>query len=56
MTDQQSVVELDDIEGIGSPDDEELGEYPLDTMLIRTESRTIHDKVDPIIKTARGLN
>ena len=43
MTDQQSVVELDDIEGIGSPDDEELGEYPLDTMLIRTESRTIHD-------------
>ena len=43
MTDQQSVVELDEIEGIGSPEDENLGEYPLDTMLIRSESRTIHD-------------
>ena len=43
MTDQQSVVELDEIEGIGSPDDEELGQYPLDTMLIRSESRTIHE-------------
>ena len=43
MTDQQAVVELDEVEGIGSPEDEELGEYPLDTMLIRSESRTIHD-------------
>ena len=43
MTDQQSVAEVDKIEGIGSPDDEQLGEYPLDTMLIRSESRTIHD-------------
>lgn len=33
----------DEIEGIGSPEDEELGEYPLDTMLIRTDSRTVHD-------------
>ena len=43
MTDQQTDVELDEIEGIGSPEDEALGEYPLDTMLIRSESRTIHD-------------
>ncbi len=34
----------EEIEGIGTPDDEEeLGEYPLDTMLIRNENRTIHD-------------
>ena len=43
MTDQQFDAELDEIEGIGSPEDETLGEYPLDTMLIRSESRTIHD-------------
>ena len=43
MTEQQSVVELEEIEGVGNPDDEKLGEYPLDTMLIRSESRTIHD-------------
>ena len=43
MTEQQAVVEQDEIEGIGSPEDEKLGEYPLDTMLIRSESRTIHD-------------
>ena len=43
MTDEQFSAELDEIEGIGSPEDEALGEYPLDTMLIRSESRTIHD-------------
>ena len=44
MTDQQqSEADRDGIEGIGSPEDEVLGEYPLDTMLIRSESRTIHD-------------
>ena len=43
MTEQQVVIEPEEVEGIGSPDDEALGEYPLDTMLIRSESRTIHD-------------
>ena len=44
MTDQQLVsASKEDIEGIGSPEDDELGEYPLDTMLIRTENRTVHD-------------
>ena len=44
MTDENPGSALEeDIEGIGSPDDDELGEYPLDTMLIRNESRTIHD-------------
>lgn len=43
MTTDQSVVAPEEIEGIGSPSDQDLGEYPLDTMLIRSESRTIHD-------------
>ena len=45
MTDQQPVSALaeEEIEGIGNPDDIALGEYPLDTMLIRNESRTIYD-------------
>lgn len=45
MTDQQpvSAPEGEEIEGIGNPDDIALGEYPLDTMLIRNESRTIYD-------------
>ena len=44
MTSQQPVsASAEEIEGIGNPDDSVLGEYPLDTMMIRTESRTIHD-------------
>lgn len=43
MTNQPAIAELEEVEGIGSPDDEELGEYPLDTMLIRNENRTVHD-------------
>ena len=43
MTDQKAVSELEEIEGIGSAEDEEPGEYPLDTMMIRNENRTIHD-------------
>ena len=33
----------DEIEGIGTPEDGELGAYPLDTMLIRTDSRTVYE-------------
>lgn len=47
MTNQLAVAdpeEPEEIEGIGSPEEDSLlGEYPLDTMLIRTENRTIHD-------------
>ena len=43
MTSQQAVDEPEEIEGQGSPDDESLGDYPLDTMMIRNENRTIHD-------------
>ena len=43
MTNQQVIEEPEEIEGHGNPDDEALGEYPLDTMMIRNENRTIHD-------------
>ncbi len=43
MTDRQTDPEFDEIEGIGSPEDEALGGYPLDTMLIRSENRTIYE-------------
>lgn len=36
-----SVAEEAEVEGIGTSEDESLGEYPLDTMLIRNENRTV---------------
>ena len=50
MTDQQNSPELEEIEGLGSADDETLGVYPLDTMMIRNESRTIHDVLRRIMQ------
>ena len=41
---EQPVVSPDeevDVEGLGTIEDESLGEYPLDTMLIRNENRTV---------------
>lgn len=43
MVDQQTDTDFEEVEGLGSSEDESLGEYPLDTMLIRNENRTIHD-------------
>ena len=45
MTTRQDVSEAaeEEIEGIGTSEDESLGEYPLDTLLIRNENRTVHD-------------
>ena len=43
MADQQPDTDVEEIEGLGSTEDETLGGYPLDTMLIRDEKRTIHD-------------
>lgn len=31
------------IEGLGEDEDESLGDYPIDTLLIRNETRTVHD-------------
>ena len=49
MANQTTINEPEEIEGIGSPedpkdlDDATLEEYPLDTMMIRNENRTVHD-------------
>ena len=45
MTNQNTVDETEEIEGIGDLEEDSalLGDYPLDTMLIRTDTRTIHD-------------
>jgi hypothetical protein len=43
MATQHVDAEIEEPEGIGSSEDSSLGEYPLDTMLIRNESRTVHD-------------
>lgn len=38
---QPVVPPAEEVEGLGASDDESLGEYPLDTMLIRNENRTV---------------
>ena len=43
MTIQHPLAEPEEIEGIGTSEDESLGDYPLDTLLIRNETRTVHD-------------
>ena len=43
MTEETISFESEEIEGIGSPEDESLGGYPLDTMLIRNENRSIYE-------------
>jgi len=35
--------DIEEIEGLGKDEDESLGEYPIDTLLIRNETRTVHD-------------
>ena len=43
MTTQQVNSETEEPEGVGSSEDSALGEYPLDTMLIRNETRSVHE-------------
>lgn len=43
QADLQTNVEFDEVEGLGTPEDEEQGDYPLDTMMIRSENRTIFE-------------
>lgn len=43
MTDERNESGNEEVEGLGSANDKGLGEYPLDTMMIRNESRTIFD-------------
>lgn len=41
MNDQ--TVQTEEPEGLGHDEDSSLGEYPIDTLLIRNETRTVHD-------------
>lgn len=43
-------VDVEDIEGIDDREDGSWGDYPLDTLLIRHESRTVHDVLRRIEK------
>ena len=43
MATKQQDSELDEIEGIGVEEDASWGDYPLDTPMIRNETRTVQD-------------
>ncbi|MDE2818014.1 MAG: DUF262 domain-containing protein [Chloroflexota bacterium] len=40
---QNYITEEEEIEGLGDPDSSTWGDYPIDTLLIRNDQRTIHD-------------
>lgn len=40
---ESTAINEEQIEGLDADEDASLGEYPIDTVLIRTESRTVHD-------------
>jgi len=42
---RNSVADPEEIEGLGGDEDESWGDYPIDTLLIRHETRTVHDVV-----------
>jgi hypothetical protein len=42
--------EIEDIEGLDSDEDISFGDYPIDTVLIRNENRTVHDVLRRIEK------
>lgn len=44
MNDWQKIAE-DEIEGLGENEDANWADYPIDTLLVRNESRTVHDVV-----------
>jgi hypothetical protein len=43
MTTQQTETAPEEVEGLGEDEDASWGDYPIDTVLIRPESRTVHD-------------
>lgn len=50
MGTQHTITDPEEIEGIGEIEDASLGDYPIDTMLIRNENRTVHDVLRRIDK------
>lgn len=43
MNIEDTNTETEEIEGLGKDEDASLGDYPIDTLLIRNETRTVHD-------------
>lgn len=50
MNTQQTTSDPEKIEGLGGDEDASLGDYPIDTLLIRNENRTVHDVLRRIEK------
>ena len=50
MSTVQSDNPIEEIEGLGERDDSAWGDYPIDTVLIRHETRTVHDVLRRIEK------
>ena len=48
--------EEEEIEGLEASEDADWGDYPIDTVLIRNESRTVHDVLRRIEKGAFVMN
>lgn len=46
----ENATKNEEIEGLGKDEDASLGDYPIDTVLIRNENRTIHDVLRRIQK------
>lgn len=43
MSIEATNTDTEEIEGLGNDEDASLGDYPIDTLLIRNETRTVHD-------------
>ena len=56
MTTERVASEIEEPEGIGSDEDSSWGDYPLDTVLIRSESRTVDDVLRRIRQGRYVLN
>jgi hypothetical protein len=50
MSTDTNIIEKEEIEGIGEDEDASWGDYPIDTLLIRQENRTVHDVLRRIEK------
>ena len=49
-------IETEEIEGIGTEEDSSWKDYPIDTLLIRNETRTVHDVLRRIVKGSFIMN
>jgi Protein of unknown function DUF262 len=56
MSTLQIAEDHEEIEGLGGDEDASLGDYPIDTLLIRNETRTVHDVLRRIEKGDYVMN